>query len=355
MKNIGEGLNMGKLPKYNINKQTGNVAADLLKSKLQKISIINTHAEEIDLGIDMRGQIIIDQEPKPLFYNVQCKGTSKEDIFEQADEYSITIKVETVNFWMQQNEITFLILVDTNTEECYWANPFTQLEKRYDEIQTQKSITIKVPKKNILEINSQHFIDEFLRQITIYKVKSIKWHVDTLDEIKSSIVENKSLDIAGYFEIIKILSIEGKKINDKQNQIITALIDKILEAYNNTSMTCYKLNQIPLVRIYCREDLFETTGFSNKNNNIKSVKLNIEYLLKKINNKYDINIITELENQIKELETILSNVVAFFREMVCEDNPFGNHELLHKAVEECLCNKKLINLNKAVEVIINNY
>lgn len=45
---------MKKLPTYGVNKLTGNVAADILKSILQRFAIVNTHDESIDLGIDMR-------------------------------------------------------------------------------------------------------------------------------------------------------------------------------------------------------------------------------------------------------------------------------------------------------------
>ena len=50
-----EGIIIMKIPKYAHNKQIGNIAADTLKSILQKFAIVNPHDESIDLGIDMRG------------------------------------------------------------------------------------------------------------------------------------------------------------------------------------------------------------------------------------------------------------------------------------------------------------
>ena len=72
-----EGIIIMKIPKYAHNKQIGNIAADTLKSILQKFAIVNPHDESIDLGIDMRGQIVENEIPQEQFFNIQCKGTDR--------------------------------------------------------------------------------------------------------------------------------------------------------------------------------------------------------------------------------------------------------------------------------------
>jgi len=67
----------------------GNRAADILKSILQKFDIVNLHDESIDLGIDMRAQVIENNIPKDQFFNIQCKG--KDDIDILAKQIAFTI------------------------------------------------------------------------------------------------------------------------------------------------------------------------------------------------------------------------------------------------------------------------
>lgn len=75
-----------KLPKYGKNKQTGNVAADILKSVIQRFCIVNSYDESIDLGIDMRAQVVLNTIPQDIFFNIQCKGTHELQISREADK-----------------------------------------------------------------------------------------------------------------------------------------------------------------------------------------------------------------------------------------------------------------------------
>lgn len=90
-----------KLPTYSGNKQTGNIAADILKASLQRFAIINPREESIDLGIDMRGQIVENGLPKDQFFNIQCKGTASLDIENKEDYFTKQISVTTINYWNQ--------------------------------------------------------------------------------------------------------------------------------------------------------------------------------------------------------------------------------------------------------------
>ena len=68
---------MEKLPIYSNQKKTGNIALDILKSILQKFAIVNSHDESIDLGIDMRAQIIENNIPRSNFSTYNAKGRSR--------------------------------------------------------------------------------------------------------------------------------------------------------------------------------------------------------------------------------------------------------------------------------------
>ena len=64
---------MDKLPVYSSNKKKGNLAADYLKRVLSIFSIVNVIDESVDLGIDMRVELIEGIIPAGLFYIVARK------------------------------------------------------------------------------------------------------------------------------------------------------------------------------------------------------------------------------------------------------------------------------------------
>ena len=172
-----------KIPKYAHNKQIGNIAADTLKSILQKFAIVNPHDESIDLGIDMRGQIVENEIPQEQFFNIQCKGTDEADITSSTLYLTIQIKVSTINYWNQQNEVTFLFLVDNSTQNCYWCNPLEQIESRIDEIQEQDKVNIRVPIENCINKQTLKLPSNFINDITLYVVKKMNRLSDMMHKL----------------------------------------------------------------------------------------------------------------------------------------------------------------------------
>lgn len=216
-----------KIPKYAHNKQIGNIAADTLKSILQKFAIVNPHDESIDLGIDMRGQIVENEIPQEQFFNIQCKGTDEADITSSTLYLTIQIKVSTINYWNQQNEVTFLFLVDNSTQNCYWCNPLEQIESRIDEIQEQDKVNIRVPIENCINKQTLKLPSNFINDITLYVVKKMNRLSDMMHKIKNSIIDRHDLDISSSFEILSILVKETDKIKKDYYEIADIIINNI--------------------------------------------------------------------------------------------------------------------------------
>ena len=65
---------MEKLPVYSLNKKKGNLAADYLKRVISNFAVVNIIDESVDLGIDMRAELLKETSPIGLFFNIQSKG-----------------------------------------------------------------------------------------------------------------------------------------------------------------------------------------------------------------------------------------------------------------------------------------
>ena len=322
-----EGIIIMKIPKYAHNKQIGNIAADTLKSILQKFAIVNPHDESIDLGIDMRGQIVENEIPQEQFFNIQCKGTDEADITSSTLYLTIQIKVSTINYWNQQNEVTFLFLVDNSTQNCYWCNPLEQIESRIDEIQEQDKVNIRVPIENCINKQTLKLPSNFINDITLYVVKKMNRLSDMMHKIKNSIIDRHDLDISSSFEILSILVKETDKIKKDYYEIADIIINNIKLNLQKSYDIYHQLDCIPEARRYCPNGVFYDKGFSGKSNkSIIDLKEEADYLISKFeSDKSDIEILKELELCEKELKDIYNHVLGFLLEMVREDDPYGDH------------------------------
>lgn len=327
---------MAKLPMYSNNKKTGNTAADTLKSVLDKFAIINMHEESIDLGIDMRAQVVEKEYPKELFFNIQSKGKEYVDTTDLKNNcFKIQIKITTVNFWFQQNETTFLFIVDNETGNCYWCNPIVQLMPRIKEIQKNDTVVINIPLNNCLNSRSKSLPKEFINYIILYSVHNISKASGITNKISNIIYGNDSLGIELSFEILSILIKEVDKIRNNYNEIAETLIQNIELELSNSIEFFIKLDQIDLSRHYCPKGVFLDKGFSKTNKSIKELQKEANDLIEDFrNNPRNAEMLKSLENVYREIEEIMCNSIGFLYEMVCEDDPFNDHsELLNKRDE----------------------
>lgn len=286
-----------KLPTYSQEKKQGNIAADILKKNLQKIAIVNGHDESIDLGIDMRAQIIKDSKPLPLFFNIQCKGKDTIEKYVINKGYlSVCIKITTINFWRQQNEITFLFVVDNDTEKCFWVNPLKILKSKIDNIQNQDSISVKVPLCNIIDNKINTIPMEWIEDILMYMATQQELNVKLLEDTVLGLTENYSLDITTSVLVIKELKKNADNIDKSFYRICEALIESIKDQMEETLDYAYELDQMDdIVRKWCPEGVFSSTTFSEKKKSIKELKQEMYSLIKEFHsNKDDFNYLDKL-------------------------------------------------------------
>lgn len=327
---------MGKLPTYSNEKQTGNIATDILKSVLQKFAIVNVHDESIDLGIDMRAQVVDKKVPKQLFFNIQSKGKEKVDITDLKNNcFKIQIKITTVNYWFQQNETTFLFVVDSETGNCYWCNAILQLMPRITEIQKNDTVVINIPLNNCLNSSSKRLPKEFINCIILYSVHNISKISDVTNKINNVIYGNDALDIELSFQILSILMKEIDKIENDYNEIAGTLIQNIKFGLSNSIEYFIEVDQISLSRHYCQEGVFFSKDFSGSNKSINQLQKEANDLIANFeNHPRNVEILKSLEIIYRDIEEIMCNAIGFLYEMVCEDDPFNDHsELLNKRNE----------------------
>lgn len=329
---------MGKLPIYSNEKQIGNIAADTLKSVLQKFAVVNIHDESIDLGIDMRAQIVEKKIPKKLFFNIQSKGKEDVDATDLKNNcFKVQIKIATVNYWFQQNETTFLFIVDNETGNCYWCNPILQLMPRITEIQKNNTVIIDIPLNNCLNSNSKSLPKEFINCIILYSVHNISKISDVTNKINNIVYGNDVLDTELSFQILSILMKEIDKIENDYNEIAETLIQNIKLGLSDSIKYFIEVDQIYLSRHYCPEGVFLSKAFSRSNKSIKQLQEEANGLITDFqNHPRNVEILKSLESIYREIEEIMCNAIGFLYEMVCEDDPFNDHSELDNKRDEII-------------------
>ncbi|GCL38186.1 hypothetical protein SR1949_33000 [Sphaerospermopsis reniformis] len=133
---------MKKLPKRTNSKAVGNIAANLLSATLSRFANPVAIPESQDIGIDFYCELLDQQGcPTGQMFNIQCKGT--QEVQQEGDNFRITVKVSTANYWLIQPSPTFIIVVDIGKKTCYWAYPRKQLQENTS-WQRQKTVSIVV-------------------------------------------------------------------------------------------------------------------------------------------------------------------------------------------------------------------
>ena len=272
-----------KLPTMTINQSVGNRAASELQAVMQKFSVFQEIDTGQDLGIDFIGTIIENCHPTKYNFNAQCKGTDDSEIKMNASktEFTYSIKTQTINYWRQKKDVTFLFLVDIKKELIFWTAPLREVENR--DLSKQDSVTIHIPLNNCISSKTDCLSSNFK------------------------------------FEIIRYYACFGQDI---VSQLINELNNKIEEDLKCTLIYCSRLDQMDdVVRQYCPNGIFNTKFSSGANQKtIKECKLELEQYVESDTISYE-----KLYQLSKEIYEIRCNILGFLREMVYEDMPFTNH------------------------------
>ena len=228
---------MEKLPVYSLNKKKGNLAADYLKRVISNFAVVNIIDESVDLGIDMRAELLKETSPIGLFFNIQSKGKDEVDSeTEKQGYFTVPIKISTINYWRQQNDVTILFVVDNVMGKCYWCNPLEQIADKISSIQSQDTVTIRVYLNKYIDLSSQECPSSIRQDIMLYMVNQVEHINEKLEKIKKELISGSKVNTKTSIELLKRITKTASQTVGTYESVCEVLIDNIKkqfsEAYN---------------------------------------------------------------------------------------------------------------------------
>lgn len=154
---------MLRLPKHTPAQQVGDSAAELCSAIFSKFSNVIPVPQQRDLGVDFICEIKQEGYPTGKFFNLQCKGTG--EVQTEDNRIQVSIRVETINYWLLQDNPTFLIVVDCKNLTFYWSFPEAFLDSLNKDWSTQDTVSIPVPKSNYFDLSVTELPFEFISQV----------------------------------------------------------------------------------------------------------------------------------------------------------------------------------------------
>ncbi|MDD3240228.1 MAG: DUF4365 domain-containing protein [Lachnospira sp.] len=325
---------MIQLPTYSKNKMKGNTAADILKKVLGHFSIVTSIDESVDLGIDMRAQLVDNQKPEPLFFNIQCKGKdSLSSDCIKTEYFSIPIKIKTINYWNQQNDTTLLFVVDNETENCYWCDPLAQILNRIPQIQNQQSVSIQVPLSECINSSYDKCPPQIVKVIMLFMVNQLENINKNIANLKNGTLSVYPFDIETSVYLLKRINEGAKRITESYQVICETIIANIKNQMREAYDYVLQLEVLDpmIVHKWCPNGVRTDHEFTNNHKSLADLQLECEMIINTfLANKSDTNILDDLIQCDKDIEDLLINLGAFLYEMACEDNPFGDNSELYK-------------------------
>ncbi|PEF89796.1 DUF4365 domain-containing protein [Bacillus cereus] len=214
-----------RLPQIGDSRLTGNVAVDLLSSVLSKeANVIGIPAEK-DMGIDLMCELLKSGRPTGMHFHVQCKGT--ENLEKDVEFESIKIKVSTLNYWAITRNPVLLVLVDLKRKRFYWSYPYDQIKDKFEKIQNQKTVRIKIFKENSFSITDEKIPSQMKSIIKEFDYKEIMMRVRK--------IELQTIKVGSIHKIypkLKELKEKEKKVLGNVNGKQLRVVQKIREDFN---------------------------------------------------------------------------------------------------------------------------
>ncbi|WP_175987191.1 DUF4365 domain-containing protein [Bacillus sp. Marseille-Q1617] len=326
-----------KLPKLNRARTIGVTSEELLMSVLGKYSNVIPIPTDKDLGIDMRCEVLNHYQPTGIHYNIQCKGT--EDTHSKKEYFSIPIEITTINYWLQQREPTFLVVVDRINQYFYWAYPLYQIKERINALQSQQTVNIRVPKANIftdeitmLPVNMYNIMYEYHYNILEKIVESLKLKLMDVGERENKGTLQQYISVSSSIEdLLKNINLI-EDLNKNLLNKITQIIDEELGSYKESVVA---LDHIPEIRRYIKADfVMDDYGFiKDKTPNMVLTEVEVAWKRFLDNNYRNVDLVS-LNKSAEVLYELNRNLAFFLREMLYEINPDEDHEYIIEKYSE---------------------
>lgn len=116
------------------------------------------------------------------------------------DKFTYSIKTQTINYWRQKKDVTFLFLVDIEKEIIFWTAPLREVENR--DLSKQDSVTIHIPVNNCISSKTDCLSSNFKFEIIRYYACFGQDIVSQLNQIQQI---NDNNDVANMLELMAVL------------------------------------------------------------------------------------------------------------------------------------------------------
>lgn len=150
---------MGNLPKEGVSQEIGRLAGDALGVKRPRSWISKEQDGDTDFGIDYLVQLKSNESYVSYSFYLQLKGTTVPSYSADKSHISYDFKVETLNYYYQQEPLVMVAVVDLEgNENKLWECPIYYFwlddewfENHKGKLETNKTISVKIPTAQLLE------------------------------------------------------------------------------------------------------------------------------------------------------------------------------------------------------------
>lgn len=137
------------------------------------------------------------------------------------------IKISTINYWRQQNDVTILFVVDNVMGKCYWCNPLEQIADKISSIQSQDTVTIRVYLNKYIDLSSQECPSSIRQDIMLYMVNQVEHINEKLEKIKKELISGSKVNTKTSIELLKRITKTASQTVGTYESVCEVLIDNI--------------------------------------------------------------------------------------------------------------------------------
>ena len=155
--NIQETVVMPQLPKDTASLSIDRKGMGIVHNEFAKTG--NWEFRQItgrDVGTDSELELIENEEFTGFTFNVQVKSTKTIDRLanKTSGDFSISIEISTMNYWLNKSSVFLLVLVDVLNSDVYFLPVQDYLIEKSEILNKlnseQKTITLRIPKENLV-------------------------------------------------------------------------------------------------------------------------------------------------------------------------------------------------------------
>lgn len=300
------------LPLANSNIELETISRDNLKPLFKAENFIIRDEDVRDNGIDLTGELIINNKVTNFRFAIQLKATESSN-FNKDGSFSLSLNTSNINYLLNNGMPAFYVLYSKSENVFYYENinAFVgNLNKKDANWNKQQSHVLRFTKK--LNTESIHEIFDITKTRGLFQRKITEKHIlltSTIQNGKDRVHFDKDLNITDDTEIRNIIEDAGFELINKGKWI--DIINFHKKASGNISTTSV-YNLILGVSNYYSGNLIDAYSFLKKSTSLnnelsKDLKEYLSYFL--LSTKYSLNFIDEKEYQ-NEIGQIDSN--SFF-------------------------------------------